>query len=612
MKKIVRFFRNYKLFSIAILAGTVGLILNFLVSQTIAKYLIGVVAIGESLPLVWNLWKDIRTGRYGIDILAATSIITAVILGQEWAGLVIVLMLTGGQSLEDYANRKAQTELDDLLAHAPVTANVIKKGKVVQVKVDDIKVGDKFVVKAGDIVPVDGQVIDGQANFDESSLTGESLLVAKDLKDKLLSGSISADGIVTAKATAIAADSQYQQIIRLVKSAAASRAPFVRLADRYSLPFTLAAYAIGGTVWLLSGQAIRFLEVTIVATPCPLILATPIALISGMARASRSGIIVKNGAALEKLAKTKTIALDKTGTLTKGDLEVSQIVTFGKLSEANLLKLAGSVERNSNHVLAESIVNAARLKGVKLEKTKHIEEIAGLGISATVKGGTVLVGGQGLLKKEGIKLPKKIHGNINATSTYIIMNGQIEGMISFTDNVRKEAKATLRALHNLNIRNIAMITGDHEAAAEDVAQELDIDEVYANQLPADKLHTLSKLRPRPVAFVGDGVNDAPVLTSADVGIALGAKGSTAASESADMVIMLDDLSRVAMALKIAQRTFRIADQSILAGIGLSFILMLVFATGKFTPIVGALCQEVLDVLTIFNALRAHTINPSVK
>lgn len=432
--------------------------------------------------------------------------------------------------------------------------------------------------------------------------------VLKDLSSRILSGSISIDGVVTAKALSSAEDSQYQQIIKLVKAAAASQAPFVRLADRYSVPFTLTAYAIAGAVWILSGQPIRFLEVIIVATPCPLLLATPIALISGMARSSKYGIIIKSGTALEKLATAKTIAFDKTGTLTRGELRVRKIESFGEVSEERLLKLAASVEQNSNHILARAVVNEARDKKIKLEKAKNAQEVAGEGIKASIKSDSVWVGGHGLLK--GLELPNKMDKrHIDHTAAYIVINGVVEGVISFTDTVRKEAESTLKHLHKLGLDNIVMITGDHRVAAEAIASELAIDEIFADQLPADKLHTLSQLKPKPVVFVGDGINDAPVLTTADVGIALGAEGSTAASESADMVIMLDDLGRVGIVTEIAKKTFKIADQSILIGIGLSFILMAIFATGKLSPIIGALLQEVVDVISIFNALRAHNIQP---
>jgi heavy metal translocating P-type ATPase len=611
MKRFLRFLREYKLFSVTLLAAIVSLVLELAKQHTIAHWVLGVAAIGAVCPLLWDMWQDLRSGKYGIDILAATAIITSVILGQYWAAIVVVLMLTGGESLENFAEHRAKSELDALLEHAPHIAHVIRKGKTLDVSVQELHVGDKILVKPGELVPVDAVVIEGTASFDESSLTGESLPQDKQAKDQLLSGSINLDGAVTAKATATAADSQYQQIIKLVRGAAASQAPFVRLADRYSLPFTFMAYAIAGGVWAFSGQAIRFLEVIIVATPCPLLLAAPIALISGMARASKYGIIVKTGSALERLAEAKSIAFDKTGTLTRGHLAVDTVTSFGSFNKDEVLGLAASLEQNSNHVVARAIVDAAGSRKIKLSKTKHITEISGRGLKAALRGREILIGRLSLLEEQGVKQPAKSKlAAINQTAVYVALDGELAGVITLKDEVRPEAKATLERLRALGLSEMLMVTGDNQATARLIAKQLGITQVHAEMLPSGKLHILDEAGSRPLVFVGDGVNDAPILMGADVGIALGARGSTAASESADMVIMLDDLGRVASGVEIAKRTFKIARQSILAGIGLSLVLMAVFATGKFPPLAGAVLQEVVDVVVIFNALRAHLITVS--
>jgi heavy metal translocating P-type ATPase len=609
MKRVFHFLRNYKLFSLAVLTIIAGLTLQLSGWHAAANWLLGVVSIIEVMPLVWNMWQDIRSGRYGIDILAATAIIASVVLGQYWAGIVIVLMLTGGEALEDFAHHRAQAELDSLLEHAPQKARVIRKDKTIEVPVSQLKVGDKVIINAGDLVPADAVILEGTASFDESSLTGESLPEIKSAGGSLLSGSINLDGSVRAKVTAAAADSQYQQIIKLVQSAAASQAPFVRLADRYAVPFTLIAYAIAGAIWAYSGQPIRFLEVIVVATPCPLLLAAPIALISGMARASKYGIIVKTGSALERLAEAKSIAFDKTGTLTRGELAVENVRAYNDFSEEEVLGLAASLEQGSNHLIARAILDSAHEKKVKFKKTKRIRETSGLGLSANVKGQEVLVGRLSFLQQNGIKMPAKFrHGGVKQSVVYVAADGKLAGAITLRDEIRPETASTLKKLYELGIRETMMVTGDNKATADAIAQQLGINHVHAEALPADKLHILDEVRQRPIAFVGDGVNDAPILTAADVGIALGARGSTAASESADMVIMLDDFSRVSGAVKIAKRTFQIARQSILIGIGLSVLLMLIFATGKFSALSGAIIQEGVDVFVIFNALRAHMIN----
>jgi len=610
MRRLVRFTIDYRLFSFALVSSLAGLALELTGYHLAAHWLVGTVAIAEVFPLLWDMWQDVRSGRYGIDILAATAVVASVVLHQYWAGMVVVLMLTGGTSLEDFAEHRARSELDALLSHAPQTARIIRKGKTLQVKVSEIRINDKIVIKAGELVPVDAVIIEGQASFDESSLTGESLPQLKELKSSLLSGSIDIDGEVTARATATAEDSQYQQIIKLVRGAAATKAPFVRLADRYSLPFTFLAYALASSVWVISGQPIRFLEVIIVATPCPLLLAAPIALISGMARASRYGIIVKTGLALERMAESKTVAFDKTGTLTRGEPSVHAIKTFGSFTGDEVLSLAASLEQSSSHVLAQAIVSDAKLKNLKLVKAKKVQEISGLGLQATIKGKQLLVGRLKLLTSNNVKLPANLKQDALAqTAAYVAVDGRLAGIITLIDEVRPEAAATLERLRGIGISEIIMVTGDNKAAAQVVAKQLGIDHVHAETLPADKLHVVTETKDRPLIFVGDGVNDAPVLTASDVGIALGARGSAAASESADVVIMLDDISRVATGLEIAKKTFAIARQSILAGILLSLLLMVVFSTGKFPPLAGAVLQEVVDVVVIFNALRAHIIKP---
>lgn len=611
MKKLISFLRHYKAFSLALVTVIIGLILELTDRTTAAKWLLSAISVIQLIPLLVSMWQDLRIGKYGIDILAASAIIASVILGQYWAAIVIVLMLTGGEGLEKFAQRRAKKELDTLLKNSPAKARVIRKGKVVEVKAADIHTGDKIVINAGDTVPVDALVIEGAASFDESSLTGESLPQTKQTGSLLLSGSINLDGPITAKATASAEDSQYQQIIKLVRAAASSQAPFVRLADRYSIPFTVLAYAIAVAAWLATGDAMRFLEVIVVATPCPLLLAAPIAVISGMSRASRYGIIVKSGTALERLAGVRTIAFDKTGTLTKGLLEVESVTTYGKASKQEVLSLAASLEQNSNHIIAQAVVKAASHQGLKTSKAKHVKELPGRGLVAQLKGKRIIVGKLSLLEEHDVNLQlKRTKSKSQSTEIYVSIDDELAGLIKLNDELRDNSSQTINDLRKLGIKEVLLVTGDNMAVAESTGKQVGISEIYAGALPADKLKVISEAKLKPVAFVGDGVNDAPVLTAANVGIALGAKGSTAASESADMVIMPDDISRVATAVEISKRTFTIARQSILIGIALSVILMLVFATGKFSALTGALVQEVVDVIVIFNALRAHLINPS--
>lgn len=607
LKKIRQFFREYKQLGFVIISFIVGLALDVTHHHTAAHWVLGLSAIINVFPLLWGMIEDLRSGKYGIDILAATAIITSVLLHEYWAGMVIVLMLTGGEALEDYAEKRAKKELSSLLANKPKKAHILRKGNTIDVRVSEIRVGDSIVVLPGEVVPVDGEVIEGTSSFDESSLTGESMLAIKEIGDQLLSGSVNSDGAVTIKATHTAEDSQYQQIIKLVKSAASSQAPFVRLADRYSIPFTVLSFMIAGATWAVTGDPIRFLEVIVVATPCPLLLGAPIALISGMSRAAKHGIIVKTGSALERLAEVETIAFDKTGTLTNGKPTVSNVTTYNKYTRKDVLGFAASIEQSSAHILATAIVSAASKENIRFTAAKQVKETSGLGLSGRLQGKTILVGRLTYMQDAGVELPTGISKkSLTATSTYVAINGRLAGVIGFTDEIRPEAKQMLKLLKKYRIKHTLVVTGDNEATAQAIAKKLGIDTVVANCLPGDKIRAIEAVKHKPVAFVGDGVNDAPVLTASDVGIALGARGSTAASESADVVILVDDVTKVATSVAIAKHTFSIAKQSILMGILISIGLMGVFSTGHFKPVEGAIIQEFVDVSVIISALRAHS------
>lgn len=606
MKNIITFIRAYKLFSFALVASAIALGLDLGGIDAAAKLILIATSIAVLLPLLYGMIQDIRDGTYGVDILAATAIGTALIMGEYWTAIVIVLMLTGGESLEQYAGHRAKTELEALLHQAPQRARVLRGRKEINIKASEVVKGDKLIIRPGELVPVDSVVLEGTANFDESSLTGESLPQDKKAGDEILSGTVNTDGVVTVRALRAAKDSQYEQVIRLVKNAADSRAPFVRMADHYAVPFTVIAFAIGFGAWAISGDSLRLLQVLVVATPCPLILAAPIAIISGMSRSAKHGIIVKNGAALEKLAQAKTIAFDKTGTLTHGELVVDVVKTYNGFKKNDVLQAAASLEQHSNHVVAKAIMRYADTKRVKADKVKHVTEVAGLGLKATIKGDHVIVGRLQLIQDSGIAIPKEF-AVPQTTAVHVAIGDTFAGVISLSDEIRSESLSTIERMKKAGVANIMMVTGDNKKTAQKVAKKLGIQTVVAEALPADKLRAIETVEQghKPVAFVGDGINDAPVLAASDVGIALGAKGAAAAAESADIVIMLDDIERVAKGTEIAKRTFTVAKQSILIGIGLSVVLMGIFATGAFKPIYGALAQEVIDIIVIVAALRAH-------
>ena len=606
LRKIITFFKEYKELAFVIVAILVALGLQIGGQQTATNWILGISASIMVVFLVVDMIKTLRDGNFGVDVLAATAIVTAVLLGEYWAGMVVVLMLTGGEALEDYAEKRAKTELTSLIERKPLIARLLKGKKREEVPVEKIQVKDKIVVLPGEVIPVDGTIYEGESSVDESSLTGESMPVRVQPGSVVLSGSVNTDGELTIEATQTAENSQYEQIIKLVQSANASKAPFVRMADRFAVPFTIVSFLIAGSAWAVSGDPVRFLQVLVVATPCPLILAAPIALISGMSRAAKNGIIVRTGSAMERLAELQTIAFDKTGTLTIGLPQVAKVQTAKGFKKDDVISYAATIEQSSSHILAQAVVNHAEDKSITIRKAKHIRETAGHGVVGRIDGKSVAVGRLSFLDSIGVDVPKKlIDEKVNETTAYVAYDDAFAGSITFTDKIRPEAKSMLERLKAAGVKHTLMVTGDSSAVAQKIAKKLGIEQVEADCLPGDKIIALERVPHKPVGFVGDGVNDAPVLTSSDVGIALGARGSTAASESADIVIMQDDISRVADSVEIAQRTFAIARQSIIIGIVISIGLMAVFWTGRFSPLAGAFLQEVVDIIVIINALRAH-------
>lgn len=612
MNKLFSSIKGYPWLAFVFTAIVISLIGEFGFHWKLTSWTLGGAAIIATIPLLWDMFQSLREGRYGLDILAATAIISSVALHEYWAGIVIVLMLTGGEALEDYAESRAQRELHALLERAPEKVHLFKNNRIVDVPVEKVNPKDVLVIRPGEVFPVDVVVIEGTTSVDESSLTGESLPFTKEVGDEVLSGSLNIEGVIKVRALKVASESQYQQIVKLVQSAINSQAPFVRLADRYSIPFTILSFAIAGTVWAISGDPMRFLQVIVVATPCPLLLGAPIALISGMSRAAKHGIIVKNGAALERLAEVRTMAFDKTGTLTHGVPVVKDIVALPGFDKKEVLGLAAALEQNSGHTLAQAVVNAAHDQHIKFVRVKNAIEKAGHGISGKVSHKTVVVGRLSFLETHDVVIKKNERDLLakgGRTATYISVNGALAGYITFTDEIREDAAEAVERLRSLGIKRLLMLTGDQKAAALTIAKAVHIEhaDVYAECLPADKMRIIEEVpkNQSPTAMVGDGVNDAPVLAAANVGIALGARGSTAASESADVVILVDNLSKVPESVAIAKRTFFIAKQSILIGIFISIGLMIIFATGKFKPVYGAAIQELVDVTVIINALRAH-------
>ena len=592
--------KNWQKLTLTFMIAIIAIILDFGFKQpTMTRVLVTIDGAILAISMFIEMIKTLRSGRYGVDLLAIIAIISTLVIGQYWASLIIIVMLVGGESLEDYAAHRASRELHKLLENSPTFAHKKVGDSYEDTPIDAIEIDDVFLVKASEVVPIDGVVLEGDSWFDESSLTGESEPVTKAIGDDVLSGSINGETAVLIQASKKASDSQYQKIVQLVKESEATPAQFVRLADRYAVPFTIVSLLIAGAAWLISGDMTRFAEVLVVASPCPLILAAPIAFVGGMSRSSRNGLLVKNGTTIEKLSLAKTVAFDKTGTLTTGILQVKSITPEKtEHSEDDLLQIAAALEIGSNHILAKSLVKLATEKDLALLAVADLRESTGLGLSGVIDNKTYRIGRANFANAEDEK--------VNGTAVFISEDDVFIGKILFEDKIRPESQHVIERLKAQDVQHILMLTGDNQKTAELVAGELGITEMHAGLMPSEKIGILKELPEthRPMVMVGDGVNDAPALALSDVGIALGASGSTVASESADVVVLRNDLNLVPESIKISRETMKVAKEAVLIGIFICIALMLIASTGILPAIIGALLQEVIDTVSILYALKA--------
>jgi heavy metal translocating P-type ATPase len=571
-------------------------------------------ALPAAIPLLVRTAIALMRREAGVDVLALVSIAGALALRQELTAVVIAVMLASGRLLESYAERRAGREMSALLALAPRSVHVYRDGKLVETPLAEVKAGDRLFVRHGEVVAADGILATERASLDESALTGESMPTTCARGASVRSGAVNAGDAFEMMATAAAADSTFAGIVKLVEAAQYSRAPAVRLADRYALWFVPAALALAALAWWATGDALRALAVLVVATPCPLLLAVPIAIVSGMSRCARRGILIKDGGALEALAASHALYFDKTGTLTGGQARLIAI-EGAERGENALLAAAASLEQMSSHVIAAAIVAAARERNIALDVPTDVVEVAGSGISGKISGAHVAVGARdyvaaaAALPQMAIDLLERTAAE--GTSTVLVaIDGKFAGALLLADQLRVETPRALRLLRRAGIRRIVMLTGDRREVAEAIGAGLGVDEVLAEQTPSGKLAVIEAARAvETIVMVGDGVNDAPALAAANVGVALGARGATASAEAAGIVLLVDRLDRLAEALHIARRTRAIAVQSVAVGMGLSIAAMLVAAVGYLPPLYGALLQELIDVAVILNALRVLRVRP---
>ena len=604
--KILAFMRVNPIPFIGVIGLLSGAVVRFvLVRPDIADILWLLVLVVGGAPTVLKTIQKMLKGNFAADVVAMLAIITAVIMHEYFAGVIIVIMQSGGEALENYSLRRASSTLEQLLARAPRIAHRKADGQVTEIEASRVRIDDVLMVRPGDLIPVDGVLLSPQADVDESALTGEPLARSKQSGDRLLSGSVNGGNAFEMRTTKIAAESTYAQIVQLVQNAQQEKPPLQRLADRYAVWFTPITLIMCGVGWLVTGTPTTILAVLVVATPCPLILAVPVAVLGGINRAAAASIVVKSGTAIEQIGHVAVMVFDKTGTLTFGTPTIDQVIALDGVSQSNLLHIAGSVEQLSSHTLGQTLTTAAQQQQ-ELSLPTHFQESPGFGVEGDLGGQHIVLGSPRFLNN--------ITGNAVPTATvkpelatYIAIDNQLAGLITFKDQLRPGVSELMARLRSLGVQQTVMLTGDSQKHAQSIGEQAGIDRVEANLLPEDKVRLVKELmqKYKVVAMVGDGINDAPALATATVGIAMGAHGTGISAEAADIVLLVDDVTRVAYAVETGQRMLGIAKQSIYVGLGLSFGCMVIASLGWISPPVGALLQEAIDVIVILNALRAR-------
>ncbi len=602
---------NITLLLVALIGLALGVVLHFASHTEIAGIVWAAGAAPVLAMLIAEILRSLRRGEVGLDIVAALSMSAALTFGENLAAAVVALMYAGGTFLESYAEGRAQREMHALLSRAPRVATRHRNGRLEDVRLDEVAPGDRLLIRQGDVVPVDGTVTSETAFLDTSALTGESLPAQLGHGANAMSGSINAGEAFDLVATRRAAESTYAGIVRLVEEAQRSKAPMSRLADRWSLGFLAVTVALAVAVWGFTGDPIRAVAVLVVATPCPLILAVPVALVAGLSRAAHFGVLIKGARPLEAMARIRTLILDKTGTLTDGRPRIVSIESHNGLRENDVLRLAAALDQASKHPVAQAIVAAAKERGLHLPIPSDVVELPGEGVAGSIEGSDVIVGGDRFVAWRIGGKPVD-HTALVAGSVFVAVavDGRLAGHLTMSDALRTGAGSMLNNLRREGIERILLATGDRRDIAERITEGLGLDGVRADLSPDQKvLLVLSERKNGPVMMVGDGVNDAPALAAADVGVAMGARGAAASAEAADVVLLVDQIDRLWPGIEIARKTRRIAIESVVAGIGLSLLGMVAAALGYLTPVQGALLQEAIDIAVILNALRALRIVP---
>lgn len=572
-----------------------------------------------SAPMLWSTARGMVRGRFAADVVASLAVIAAVFLNQPVVGLVIVLMQTGGEALERLAEGRATDALRALEQAAPKTVHRLRNDLIDDVDVDQVGKGDLVLVRPGEMIPCDGSVVKGSSHLDTSSITGEPVPRKIDPGSDVMSGSVNQEGPVVIVVAVVAAESQYARIVALVRAAQSSKAPLQRVADRYAVLFTPLTLAVCAIAYGISGDWSRVLAVLAIATPCPLILAAPVAILGGFNRSARKQILVRNGGALEALGSVTAMLFDKTGTITIGRPEVSRVVSTGAMSESEVLRLASGVEQGSGHLLARTLVSEAERRGIAMPVATAIVETPGRGVEGEIESVRVTVGAKSFVDernpdaKLAIDDADKANGDAGeaALRAYIAVAGVMAGYVEYADVVRPGMSRLIRGLRAAGVSRVMLLSGDRAPNVSAVAASVGITEFRGDMLPEDKVEVVRRLigEGETVVMMGDGTNDAPALGTASVGVALASHGRGIATEAADVILLADDPSRIMDGIEISRQTMHIARQSIWVGLGISAVGMVFAMLGYITPVAGAAIQEVVDLAVILNALRASRDMP---
>jgi heavy metal translocating P-type ATPase len=600
------------LLAIGLIGLATGIALGFSGRAAAADLVWTIGVLPVLAALVVEIVRSVLEGEIGLDIVAALSMSAALMFGETLAAAVVAVMYSGGNFLEIFAEGRARREMHGLLARVPRSATRHRNGALEEVALDDIIPGDRLLIRQGDVVPVDGSIASDVAFLDTSALTGESLPVRLASGQEAMSGSTNAGEAFDLDVTRPAAASTYAGIIRLVSEAQKSRAPMARMADRWSLGFLAVTVALATAAWWFSGDPIRAVAVLVVATPCPLILAVPVALVAGLSRAAHFGVLIKGARPLEAMARIQTLILDKTGTLTDGRPRIIAIDSRNGWSENDVLRYAAALDQASKHPVAQAVVAAAQQRNLALPIPTEVAEQPGEGVSGRVEGKRIVVGGQIFVASHHDEADRDHPALLSGSALVALaIDGKLAGHIVMADPLREGVASMLGRLRRGGIGRLLLATGDRAEVAQRVTEGLGFDGVRSDLGPDQKvLLVLTERKNGPVMMVGDGVNDAPALAAADVGVAMGARGAAASAEAADVVLLVDEIDRLATGMEIAKGARRIALESVVAGIGLSVLGMIAAALGYLTPVQGAILQEVIDVAVILNALRALRISPN--